>query len=99
MPLVLCLEEAVDEFQRGGQVLLERRLDLLRRQDESAGLRRVGPKLDGKRRDGVLTVGLVCRITHHWNAVKLRGLQRPIGRTMHVAHQLLHPLSKLCHGG
>jgi hypothetical protein len=43
MPLVLCLEDAVDELQRGGQVLLERRLDLLRGQDEPAGLRRVGP--------------------------------------------------------
>ena len=37
------LEDAVDELQRGGQVLLERRLNLLRRQDEPAGLRRVGP--------------------------------------------------------
>src|SRR5215203_1587225 len=43
MPRVLCLEDAVDELQRGGQVLLERRLDLLGRQDEPAGLRRVGP--------------------------------------------------------
>ncbi len=43
MPLVLCLEDALDELQRGGQVLLERRLNLLRRQDEPAGLRRVGP--------------------------------------------------------
>ncbi len=57
------LEDALDELQRGGQVLLERRLDLLGRKDEPAVLDRVGPQLDSKRRDGVFTVGPVRRVT------------------------------------
>src|SRR5215210_5088933 len=95
--LLLRLEDAVDELQRGGQVLLEGRLDLFGRKDEPAVLQRVGPQLDSKRRDSVFPVCPVRRVTRR--SIKLRRLLGPIGRTVYTLDQLCHPLSELCHGG
>src|SRR5947209_4583983 len=55
-------EDRSDEVERRREILLERRLDLVGRQDEPALVVRVGPQLDGDRRDLVPAVGPVRRI-------------------------------------